>query len=101
MRFFPEDDSRDAKDKKYAFQDPMHPHYVPKLAAAVAAWEAVSEAAPSKTVKQTLAEWLRQNADQYDLRNKKTGELKEDVIEQVSSVANWQTKGGAPKTPAN
>lgn len=100
--FFPEDDSRDTKDKKYyAFQDPTHPRYVPKLAAAVAAWEAVNEAKGGKTVKATLAEWLRQNADQYDLHNKKTGKLKEDVIEQISSVANWEPTGGAPKTPAN
>ncbi|CAK02333.1 hypothetical protein [Bartonella tribocorum] len=99
--FFPEDDSRDTKDKKYMFQDPTHPRYASKLAAAVAAWEAVNEAKGGKTVKATLAEWLRQNADQYDLHNKKTGKLKEDVIEQISSVANWEPTGGAPKTPAN
>ncbi|PIT69240.1 hypothetical protein [Bartonella tribocorum] len=99
--FFPEDDSRDTKDKKYAFQDPTHPRYAPKLAAAVAAWEAVNEAKGGKTVKATLAEWLRQNADQYDLHNKKTGKLKEDVIEQISSIANWEPTGGAPKTPTN
>ncbi|WP_375609317.1 MULTISPECIES: hypothetical protein [unclassified Bartonella] len=100
--FFPEDDSRDVKDQKYyTFQDPTHPRYAPKLAAIVAAWEAVSEAEGGKTVKGTLIKWLQQNADQYDLRNKKNGKLKEDVIEQLASIANWEPTGGAPKTPAN
>ncbi|QEE08091.1 hypothetical protein D1093_00105 [Bartonella kosoyi] len=100
--FFPEDDSRDTKDKKYyAFQDPTHPRYAPKLAAAVAAWEAVNEAEGGKTVKGTLIKWLQQNADQYDLRNKKSSKLKEDVIEKLASIANWEPTGGAPKTPAN
>lgn len=99
--FFPENVSRDVKDQKYAFQDPTHPRYAPKLAAIVAAWEAVSEAKGGKSVKATLAEWLRQNADQYGLRNKENGELKEDVIEKLASVANWEPTGGAPKTPAN
>ncbi|WP_375703284.1 hypothetical protein [Bartonella sp. AD13SXNS] len=99
--FFPEDDSAETKDQKYAFQDPTHPRYAPKLAAIVAAWEAVSEAEGGKTVKGTLIKWLQQNADQYDLRNKKNGKLKEDVIEQLASIANWEPTGGAPKTPAN
>ncbi|WP_375635566.1 hypothetical protein [Bartonella sp. MR90HLJMH] len=99
--FFPEDDSRDVKDQKYAFQDPTHPRYAPKLAAIVAAWEAVSEVEGGKTVKGTLAKWLQQNADQYDLHNKKNGKLKKDVIEELAAVANWEPTGGAPKTPAN
>ncbi|EJF82595.1 hypothetical protein MCU_01392 [Bartonella elizabethae Re6043vi] len=65
--FFPEDDSGDLKDQKYAFQDKNHPHYAPKLAAIVAAWEAVSEAAPSKNVKKTLIKWIREHAIQYKL----------------------------------
>ncbi|WP_273788649.1 hypothetical protein [Bartonella grahamii] len=99
--FFPEDDSRDVKDQKYAFQDPTHPRYAPKLAAIVAAWEAVSEVEGGKTVKGTLAKWLQQNADQYDLHNKKNGKLKKDVIEELAAVANWEPTGGAPKTPAS
>lgn len=99
--FFPEDNFAETKDQKYAFQDPTHPRYAPKLAAIVAAWEAVSEAEGGKTVKGTLIKWLQQNADQYDLRNKKNGKLKEDVIEQLASIANWEPTGGAPKTPAN
>ncbi|EJF93830.1 hypothetical protein MEE_01430 [Bartonella elizabethae F9251 = ATCC 49927] len=100
--FFPKGDSHEIKDQKYAFQDKNHPHYAPKLAAAVAAWEAVSKSGPIKTVKGTLAQWLEQNADQYDLRNKKNGKLKSDAIEQISIIANWKPTGGAPpKEPAN
>ncbi|WP_375650484.1 hypothetical protein [Bartonella sp. OT172YNZD] len=31
--FFPEDAAAETKDQKYAFQDPTHPRYAPKLAA--------------------------------------------------------------------
>ncbi|WP_254492431.1 hypothetical protein [Bartonella sp. B1099] len=96
--FFPEDDSGDIKDQKYAFQNPNHPRYAPKLAAAVAAWEAVSEAELGKSVKATLAQWVQGNGKKYV---KKNGELTKDFIEQVSSVANWVPEGGAPKTKAS
>ncbi|EJF82594.1 hypothetical protein MCU_01391 [Bartonella elizabethae Re6043vi] len=91
--FFPKNDSGNIKDQKYAFQDQNHPHYAPKLAAAVAAWEAVSEAAPSTSVKATLAQWLQENGKEYV---KKNGEITKEFIEQASSVANWEPKGGAP-----
>ncbi|WP_273758505.1 hypothetical protein [Bartonella sp. AU55XJBT] len=96
--FFPKNDSDNIKDHKYTFQNPNHPRYAPKLAAAVAAWEEVSEAAPNKSVKATLAEWVQENAEKYV---KKNGELTKDFIEQVSSVANWDPTGGAPKTKAS
>ncbi|WP_208436992.1 hypothetical protein [Bartonella taylorii] len=98
--FFPEDDSHEMKDQKYGFQDPTHPRYAPKLAAVVAAWEAVKEAAPNKTVKQTLEKWLQEHASQYNLLDKKTDKPNNGVIEQLASVANWEPKGGAPKTMA-
>ncbi|WP_375623191.1 MULTISPECIES: hypothetical protein [unclassified Bartonella] len=99
--FFPEDDSAETKDQNYAFQDPTHPPYAPKLAAIVAAWEAVREAEPNKSVKQTLIKWLQKNASQYNLLNEKSNKLKKDVIEQLASVANWEPTGGAPKTTAS
>ncbi|MGF7157249.1 hypothetical protein [Bartonella heixiaziensis] len=98
--FFPEDDSHEMKGQRYAFQDPTHPRYAPKLAAVVAAWEAVTEVAPGEIVKQTLKKWLQDNASQYNLFNKKTGKRSDDVIEQLASVANWEPTGGAPKTIA-
>ncbi|EJF78587.1 hypothetical protein MCO_00614 [Bartonella sp. DB5-6] len=96
---FPEVDSHEMKDQKYAFQDDKHPRYAPKLAAVVAAWEAVKEAAPNKTVKQTLEKWLQEHASQYNLLDKKTGEAKK-IIAELASVANWEPEGGAPKTTA-
>ncbi|WP_409361129.1 hypothetical protein ACRPOS_007550 [Bartonella heixiaziensis] len=99
LLFF-EDDCHEMKDQKYTFQDPTHPRYAPKLAAVVAAWEAVTEVAPGEIVKQTLKKWLQDNASQYNLFNKKTGKRSDDVIEQLASVANWKPTGGAPKTIA-
>ncbi|WP_254474941.1 hypothetical protein [Bartonella sp. B1098] len=98
--FFLEGDSDDIKDQKYAFQDPNHPRYAPKLAAAVAAWEAVSEAESGKSVKGTLIKWLREHAIQYKLVDD-NNLPREKLIEELASVANWEPKGGVPKTPAN
>ncbi|WP_375677336.1 hypothetical protein [Bartonella sp. AS69XJJH] len=98
--FFPEDDAAETKDQKYAFQDPTHPRYAPKLAAIVAAWEAVSEAEGGKTVKGTLIKWLSENAVQYKLVDDHNLP-REKLIEELAAVANWEPTGGAPKTPAN
>ncbi|WP_375664773.1 hypothetical protein [Bartonella sp. CL162QHHD] len=98
--FFPEDNFAETKDQKYAFQDPTHPRYAPKLAAIVAAWEAVSEAEGGKTVKGTLIKWLSDNAVQYKLVDD-DNLPREKLIEELAAVANWEPTGGAPKTPAN
>ncbi|WP_375638301.1 hypothetical protein [Bartonella sp. AA16NXGY] len=99
--FFPEDDSAETKDQKYyAFQDPTHPRYAPKLAAIVAAWEAVSEAEGGKTVKGTLIKWLSEHAVQYKLVDD-DNLPREKLIEELAAVANWEPTGGAPKTPAS
>ncbi|WP_375643292.1 MULTISPECIES: hypothetical protein [unclassified Bartonella] len=98
--FFPEDNSAETKDQKYKFQDPTHPRYAPKLAAIVAAWEAVSEAEGGKTVKRTLIKWLSENAVQYKLVDD-NNLPREKLIEELAAVANWKPIGGAPKTPAN
>ncbi|WP_375700809.1 hypothetical protein [Bartonella sp. AA23NXGY] len=99
--FFPEDDSAETKDQKYyAFQDPTHPRYAPKLAAIVAAWEAVSEAEGGKTVKGTLIKWLSEHAVQYKLVDD-NNLPREKLIEELAAVANWEPTGGAPKTPAS
>ncbi|WP_375702269.1 hypothetical protein [Bartonella sp. AA89HNZF] len=98
--FFPEDNFAETKDQKYAFQDPTHPRYAPKLAAIVAAWQAVSEAEGGKTVKGTLIKWLSDNAVQYKLVDD-DNLPREKLIEELAAVANWEPTGGAPKTPAN
>lgn len=83
------------------YLDPMHDFYASKLAAAVAAWEAVTndpKALHGKTPKQALEKWLQANAQKYNLVNKDNS-INNAGIEQVCKVANWQPEGGAAKTP--
>jgi hypothetical protein len=80
-----------------------HPNYSAKLAAAIQAWEAVSaelELRRGKSVKQALVVWLRQHANEFGL-TKEDGNPNEQGIEDVAKIANWGTKGGAPRTPGN
>jgi hypothetical protein len=79
-----------------------HPNYSPKLAAALQAWNAVSAEAElrrGKSVKQALIVWLRQHANEFGLA-KEDGNPNEQGIEDVAKIANWDTRGGAPKTPS-
>ncbi|WP_017196057.1 hypothetical protein [Bartonella birtlesii] len=100
MLFF-KTDSGGVKNHKCQFQDSVHPRYALKFAAAVAVWKVVSGAESGKIVKQTLAKWLQQNADQYNLRDKKNNKLKKGVIEQLANFAHWKSIGGAPKIFVN
>lgn len=85
------------------YLDPKHLNYAPKLAAAVGAWQAVT-ADPKyrdngKSVKTNIESWLTAHAAEYSLV-KDDGEINTDAIKnQISKVANWKDKGGAPKTP--
>ena len=90
-------------EKSMDYLDKNHPHYSSKLSAAVSAWEAVSNDATyqnnGKTTKQNLINWLISHAAEFDLI-KDDGEINNNAIEnQVAMVANWDTSGGAPKTP--
>jgi hypothetical protein len=81
----------------------VHSNYSPKLAAAIEAWKAVSaddELRHGKSVKQALIVWLRQHANEFGL-TKEDGNPNEQGIEDVAKIANWDLKGGAPKTPGN
>lgn len=77
-----------------SYLNPGHPHYAPKLAASIHAWLAY-EPKPRKTTKQVLTEWLRKHAEEFP--NKKGKPL--SGVEDLAAVANWDTCGGAPKTP--
>jgi hypothetical protein len=95
--FFP--DPQDAP----GYVSQFHDHYSSKLAAAIRAWEAVSgdaELRRNKSVKQALVIWLRQHANEFGL-TKEDGNPNEQGIEEVAKIANWDTKGGAPRTPGN
>ena len=80
------------------------PNFSPKLAAAVEAWRAVkverAAKASGKSVKMDLLKWLNLYASDYGLTND-VGEPNKQAIEEVAKVANWDQKGGAPKTPEN
>lgn len=83
------------------FLDSHHKNYAPKLAAAIGAWQAVNEnpeLIKGKTVKQALLKWLRKNAGKFGL-TKEDGNPNEQGIEEVAKISNWNSKGGAPKTP--
>lgn len=86
------------------YLDKNNENFAPKLAAAVQAWKAVRAerlARPSaRTVKQDLMRWLTLHATEYGLINDDF-EPNKLAIEEVSKVANWDSKGGAPKTPGN
>lgn len=81
----------------HEFKDPDHPRYAPKLAAVVGAWEAIKEADPNKTVKQTLVKWLNLNAAKYELLGE-DGLPRANIIQELAGIANWEPSGGAPKT---
>ena len=81
--------------------DSQNPYYAPKLAAAVNAWKTITENQSllnGKTPKQAMQRWLRENASRYGL-TKDDGSPNETGIEEICKVANWNTGGGAAKTP--
>ena len=89
--FFP--GATDAPD----YLDSDNPRYAPKLAAAVRAWQAVTDP-NGKHPKQALAKWLRENAAKFGMTDE-DGKPNETGIEEAAKVANWQPGGGAPRTP--
>jgi len=82
------------------YLDTNQDHYAPKLAAAINAWQAVNSdpgLLKGKTPKRALEIWLRAHANDYGL-TKDDGNPNETGIQEVSKIANWDTKGGAPRT---
>lgn len=79
------------------YLNPKDVRYAPKLAAAVTAWQSVTD--PGKqTPKQALTKWVRENAAKFGLTDSE-GKQNETGIEEVAKVANWNDRGGAPTTP--
>jgi len=89
--FFPE------RTETLDYLDPGNSRYAPKLAAAVRAWQAVTDPA-GRHPKQALAKWLREHAAEFALTDDE-GKPNETGIDEAAKVANWQPSGGAPKTP--
>jgi len=90
--FFPDDAPTGA-----GYLDPQHPRYAPKLAAAIRAWESVTDM-NGRSPKQALEAWLRDHAVELGLADSR-GEMAKQTADVIAQVANWQTGGGAPKTP--
>ena len=88
--FQPKEDAPD-------YLDPDNPRYAPKLAAAIRAWQAVTDST-GKHPKQALVRWLFEHAAEFGLTYAK-GKVNRTAIGEIAKVANWQPKGGAPKTP--
>lgn len=68
--------------------------YSPKLAAAVRVWEHFHDPKnilPGKSLKDQMMKWLEDNAHNFK------GKLSAEAIKEISKVANWNTKGGAPR----
>lgn len=81
----------------YLVRSPKNARYAPKLAAAVRAWQAVTET-NGKSPKQALIKWLREHAHDVGLCDE-DGKPNDQGIEECAKVANWEPSGGAPKTP--
>ena len=84
-------------NRKAGYLDPENARYAPKLAAAITAWQAVTDP-NGKSPKQALVKWLREHASEFGLSDE-DGKPNEQGIEEVAKVANWQPGGGAARTP--
>ncbi|MFN4061221.1 MAG: hypothetical protein ACK4IA_10770 [Paracoccus hibiscisoli] len=82
------------------FRDKAHPRYSSKLAACVAAWEAVKRPVKNSSPKQTVKDWLQSNAASYGVGGE-SGIVSSTVAEELATIVNWATKGGATPTAAN
>lgn len=77
------------------------PYYAPDLAAAMAAWEAVSgdpTLLRGKKPKQAIVAWLKKNGDRYGLIDD-DGNPRENRMNEIATLANWDKTPGAAKTP--
>lgn len=79
------------------FRDKQHPRYSPKLACAIAAWENIERAMKNMSVKESVASWVQTNGVNYGMADD-SGVIPNKAVEQVATVVNWNTKGGANPT---
>lgn len=79
------------------FRNRQHPRYSPKLACAVAAWEAIEKPQPNKSVKQSLEAWVVSNGVNFGMGGD-DNTVTQTAAGEVAKVANWNPKGGATPT---
>lgn len=81
------------------YLDSTHPRYSAKLAAAIKVWEAMEDEnlLAGKSTKTAMTDWLESRYKDLGLVH--NSKISKNAIENVVAVVNWQTTGGAPKTP--
>ncbi len=79
--------------------NPNHPRYSAKLAAAVRVRLAMDdeELTRGKSTINAMEAWLETRYKELDLLHE--GTRNNTAIKECAKVANWNTKGGATKTP--
>ena len=78
-----------------------HPRYSPKLAATVNVWLAMEDEKllKGKAIKAAITDWLESHYQELGLTY--NGNINTKGIEDCTSVANWNYKGGATATPSS
>lgn len=76
------------------FRDSSHPRYAPKLACAVAAWEATKKPLKGQSPKATLKAWITSNGVSFGLGND-SGVVTDTAADEIAKVSNWRLTGGA------
>lgn len=84
------------KGSSEGFRDENNDRYAPKLACAVAAWEAVKHPMKNKSVKQTLQYWIQSNGVKFGMGENSV--VSPTAAEEVAKIVNWNPKGGANLT---
>jgi hypothetical protein len=81
------------------YLEAKHPNYSPEIAAAIKVWKAIQdpELRKGKTAKAAAIDWLETNYRELGLMHQ--GKRSNAAIERIALVVNWETSGGAPKTP--
>jgi len=87
--FFPDIAESTAPASVPDYLDTNNRRYAPKLAAAVLAWQAVTDAG-KRSPKAALTKWLTDHAEDFG--------LSANGIEEAAKVANWDTIGGPPRS---
>ena len=73
--------------------------YPPKLAAAIAAFEAVNGSdLKGKSPMAAMKKWLKDNVKDHPCIIHDTGKDNKQALEEILKVANWKPKGGVPKS---
>lgn len=84
--------------RKDDYMNPNHEAYSPELALCVKAWETAQIADyPNQTPKQFMIDWIQANAKSYGANVQNNGKLGDKKADELASIANWATGGGAVK----